>query len=82
MVQMVATLSFERETNIVTSSIKTKNYLHLKNHLKKEDGRGYLMAVQLSRFCLAVQEVQVQFLFGGLRLHLPCGQKHKTETML
>ena len=70
MVQIVSTLSFEREINIVINSIKTLKIMYIiKNHSKKEVGRGYLLAVQLLRLCLAVQELQVQFLFGALRLH-------------
>ena len=41
------TLSFEREINIVINSIKTLKIMYIiKNHSKKEVGRGYLLAVQ------------------------------------
>ena len=66
MVQIVSTLSFEREINIVINSIKTLKVIYIiKNHSKKEGGRGYLLAVQLLRLCLAVQSCRFNSFSGS-----------------
>ena len=54
---------------------------HNKN--KRESASGIFLLVQCLRFCHPAQEIQVQYLVGELRSHMPRGNmpKHKTETI-
>ena len=83
MVQMVATLSFEREINTVTNSIKTLKIICIKKKsFKKGRWRRLLDGSPVVKTLPRSAGGAGSISFRGAKIALALWQKHKPETML